>query len=72
MTGCSGAGGMVPAQKDLENKYGGITPKKSLISKQENLNNEKTRTAMVSLVQKLQATTPHQRLPPRNPTCNNH
>ncbi|KAK3126086.1 hypothetical protein QOZ80_7AG0582570 [Eleusine coracana subsp. coracana] len=66
-----------------EKKYGGITPKKPLISKdnerayfdsadwvlgKQAANNGNARAAIESLKPKLKRT-PHHQLPPRKPTC---
>ncbi|KAF0887967.1 hypothetical protein E2562_006891 [Oryza meyeriana var. granulata] len=66
----------------VENKYGGITPKKPLISKDherayfdsadwvlgKQAANGSARAAIESLKPKLKRT-PHHQLPPRKPTC---
>ncbi|BAH95661.1 uncharacterized protein [Oryza sativa Japonica Group] len=69
-------------QTYAQNKYGGITPKKPLISKDperayfdsadwvlgKQAANGSARAAIESLKPKLKRT-PHHQLPPRNPTC---
>ncbi|XP_078159762.1 uncharacterized protein LOC144555340 [Carex rostrata] len=68
---------------NTEKKYGGIAPKKPLISKdherayfdsadwvlgKQGANNDNSRNAVESLKPKLKRT-PHNQLPPRKPTC---
>ncbi|KAJ3699778.1 hypothetical protein LUZ61_003483 [Rhynchospora tenuis] len=68
---------------NTEKKYGGIAPKKPLISKdherayfdsadwvlgKQGANNNNSRNAVESLKPKLKRT-PHHQLPPRKPTC---
>lgn len=85
MAGCDGAKSSASMEEEeacVEKKYGGIAPKKPLISKDherayfdsadwvlgKQAANSTTRAAVESLKPKLKRT-PHHQLPPRKPTC---
>ncbi|XP_066351821.1 uncharacterized protein [Miscanthus floridulus] len=84
MAGCDGAKSSASMEEEAcgEKKYGGIAPKKPLISKDherayfdsadwvlgKQAANSSTRAAVESLKPKLKRT-PHHQLPPRKPTC---